>query len=774
MKQESQRRRLLPPFFVSVILLLIYFTYIHLSYPILGLVVEKENHNWIVKNVWEGQWAEAQSIQKGDIIKLVNGEDTGLHKTVDKFQIVEMAHSITVQYPDNKIEEITISPMYKDYSATITFFIPFIFTLTNLFLVFWIYKKAEKSKLTTILIYFLLALTVCYFSAAISARGEILGRVMLTVTFPFIIIFLIHFFQLYLLKIDINFIKARFLRFLYVFTLSMVTLFTIIEVIFNHIQTGYFELFYFLCLLLIFVFLSIRLFIKDYSAHSNVIIKIFIASFLSTLAPFIFFYLIPDLLVNEPIIGAEYVAVFLLIIPITLVYLLMAEKLFNIDFIIARLGYHALLSFPFTVALVLLIVFLRPVQYSLSTIIFMFVLLFIMNVLILYTKEYLDYKFHRHLFSKRNDFTTSLYSFFQKVKNEMQVANFIEKLQFEIKSVLKVREVMYLELTDSHSEEGWTINGNCNLDSSYIQSLENNNWNRCSIGTLVEFENGYSIVIGGKSDRKDIVFITMRRSKVNLNIQEKVWLETLAYFSSILLENFLRIEELMGEIESYKGKEASHYPPWLSRLLFALSEKERANLASDLHDSVLQDQLQFLREIEQVRQKTMDTQMKGHLSTMQERMLDNIHLVRETCNELQPPFLHEMGLIQSLQNLINQTNLRCSFILVADLDKTIQRLEKDVALTLYRVVQELFNNAMEHSEAENVHLAIRQNAGMITLIYQDDGIGFNLATLQNSFTTMGLFGIRERVKSIGGSIQITTAEGEGMSVYIEIGEVDDL
>ena len=88
----------------------------------------------------------------------------------------------------------------------------------------------------------------------------------------------------------------------------------------------------------------------------------------------------------------------------------------------------------------------------------------------------------------------------------------------------------------------------------------------------------------------------MKKFQTSLNIQERIWLETLAYISSILLENFQLIEELFHKIESYKEeKEKDSYPSWLSRLLFTISEKERANLSIDLHDSVLQDLLQLLK-----------------------------------------------------------------------------------------------------------------------------------------------------------------------------------
>ena len=283
--------------------------------------------------------------------------------------------------------------------------------------------------------------------------------------------------------------------------------------------------------------------------------------------------------------------------------------------------------------------------------------------------------------------------------------------------------------------------------------------------------DGFGIIIAKDNKYINIIYCGMKKSRATLNIQERVWIETLSYFSSILLENFQLIEGLFEKIENYKGEkqlENDNYPSWLSRLLFSLSEKERANLSIDLHDSVLQDQLQLLREVEKIKSKVKDIAIKNDLTDLNERILDNIHLIRETCNELRPPFLNELGIIQSIQNLIEQTKLRCDFILKSELDQSIQNLDKECELTLYRVVQELLNNASKHSLASEVKISLRKNNDLLSLIYSDNGKGIDLTKLKDSFKTIGLFGIKERVKSIGGTIDIDSALGKGTQMFIEI------
>ena len=143
----------------------------------------------------------------------------------------------------------------------------------------------------------------------------------------------------------------------------------------------------------------------------------------------------------------------------------------------------------------------------------------------------------------------------------------------------------------------------------------------------------------------------------------------------------------MKIIKRKRSETHDNYPSWLSRLLFTISEKERANLSIDLHDSVLQDLLQLLRVVDNITEKVEDPQIKVALFELKERMLDNIHLIRETCNELRPPFLSELGIIESIQLLFDQTKLRSNFILNFELTPLFKSLIKNTnyhCIGLYR------------------------------------------------------------------------------------------
>ncbi|MCJ7841741.1 ATP-binding protein [Lederbergia sp. NSJ-179] len=743
-----------------------YFTSIVVKFPLIGMKVTEEQNQWIVKKVYDKGWAANHPIEKGDIVKLVNGKKTEQHLTVILFNRVEMADSITILDKNSNTNSFSISYSDLDTQYVIYLLSPFLLTMTTLVLSVFLYQKKKGDKSAIILIYFLMAIGVSYLSASASARGDVVGRVVNTITFPGSVILFVHFIRSYLWRSGLIFIKSRSLIVLYLLNV-IVLLIMASNLLFYKwdFHSEIIEIIIFLLLISYLLFLLIRVYLKYNNSEVKSVLKILLFTIFLAFSPFIFLSVLPDLFFRKEIISTEITALFLIFIPISFAYLQLAERLFDIEFVLNRLQYYTLLALPFAVinVLILSIGIHFPVVSHQAFITFL--LLFICAILFLFAKESLDYKFRYHLFSPKYNFETSLYAFFQRAKYESKVSSLLRLLENEIKHVLMVKQVVAVELFTENNGNNWKVkNGNPSVGCSFLEKID---WSHQRIGSLLEGKDGFGIVVEESSEHKTLILSTMKKSKTKLNIQEKIWLETLAYFSSVLLENFLVIEELFEEIENYKDDKK--FPTWFSRLMFSISEKERATLSIDLHDSVLQDQLQFLRDIETISGKIVNSPVKKDLFYLKEKVLDNIHLIRETCNELRPPFLHELGIVQSVQNLIEQTKLRCDFILDTDLDPQIKWLDQNSELALYRVVQELLNNAMKHSEASKVVISLQHHKESISLIYSDDGIGLDVEKLNDSFKTMGIIGMKERIKSLGGTMTIQSTLGKGTKISIEIG-----
>jgi len=238
---------------------------------------------------------------------------------------------------------------------------------------------------------------------------------------------------------------------------------------------------------------------------------------------------------------------------------------------------------------------------------------------------------------------------------------------------------------------------------------------------------------------------------------------------SIVYDNLYLIEGLTENLESIMQQQGQKASPWLLRLLFNLSENERRRLAADLHDSALQDQLVWYRRLEIVMQDIQQpSPLHTELSLIKEGLLDVIHQIRETCNELRPPLLREMGIVRSLELLFEEMQLRTNYAIQFQAHSFSRDLNDEQILVLYRIVQELLRNAVKHAKATQIEIELEERQTQIYFRYRDDGIGLDLQQVQVSFQHMGLSGIQERVASLEGNITFQSEQGEGLEVLITL------
>ena len=195
--------------------------------------------------------------------------------------------------------------------------------------------------------------------------------------------------------------------------------------------------------------------------------------------------------------------------------------------------------------------------------------------------------------------------------------------------------------------------------------------------------------------------------------------------------------------------------------------KERTNLASDIHDGVLQDQIRLTRKFESYNERVKDEEMKDILHEIHEELLDHIYTIRETCNNLRPPFLYELGLKQALLNLFKQVNLKATFFFYYDIPERIVVPSIEHEQAIYRIIQELLNNAMKHSKATNVTIRLFHKDDHLYLTYVDNGIGVKLDEVNHSYNTLGLSGIITRIQSLNGEMSVESKPNLGLQIIIK-------
>ncbi|MFN7249520.1 MAG: ATP-binding protein [Anaerobacillus sp.] len=238
------------------------------------------------------------------------------------------------------------------------------------------------------------------------------------------------------------------------------------------------------------------------------------------------------------------------------------------------------------------------------------------------------------------------------------------------------------------------------------------------------------------------------------------------------IKAMIEIEDLIKELENLKSKDLNCTNcNYLSQLIFNWAERERKKLASDIHDSFLQDIIIVKRKIEEVKLVTLKEHpnLENKVTELEEEILDIVFSMRETCQELAPPHLEETSLENSLKELEEKFKLRCNSILtITVVDSPKQLLNSEYKLVVYRIVQELLNNAIKHSEAAEVTIFIQISETELKLSYQDNGVGTDLSLLNTDQKRIGLIGMAGRVHSVGGQMNFNSKPNEGMNVEIDI------
>lgn len=218
------------------------------------------------------------------------------------------------------------------------------------------------------------------------------------------------------------------------------------------------------------------------------------------------------------------------------------------------------------------------------------------------------------------------------------------------------------------------------------------------------------------------------------------------------LEQQKRIDDLMRQ------KEMERVNAMLSG-----QENERKRIAEALHDqigSLLSTVKHYLSSI--------DRKNKHELITKAELQLDNaIEEMRRISQNLVSGVLVKFGLIAAVKELAN--TIRDSGTLNIKVISTgfDERLNSDMEIYVYRILQELISNALKHAKAQSIVIRLKQEKENILLIIKDDGIGFSPQSIDKNKTT-GLNNIIQRVELKKGRIKIDSESQKGTTIGIEM------
>lgn len=240
----------------------------------------------------------------------------------------------------------------------------------------------------------------------------------------------------------------------------------------------------------------------------------------------------------------------------------------------------------------------------------------------------------------------------------------------------------------------------------------------------------------------------------------QILLQSFSNLGAIAIQNSLLLERVR------KGNEQLHA---LSQRLMKAQEEERLHLSRELHDESSQLLSATLVQL------GLLERYAGNAAKLQEHLIElkgNVNAIQQNLHtlavNLRPASLDHLGLVSALEQFIKefqrQYRLRVEFESIGMQER---RLPANIETAIFRIVQESLTNVIMHAQATRVDVVISRKNDTVAAIIEDNGIGF-FPSLATNGEHLGLFGMRERIEMLGGSLAIESEPGKGTMVKAEV------
>ncbi len=250
-----------------------------------------------------------------------------------------------------------------------------------------------------------------------------------------------------------------------------------------------------------------------------------------------------------------------------------------------------------------------------------------------------------------------------------------------------------------------------------------------------------------------------RKGDENFNSVQIQWAEALVGQAAVAIQNAWLFQQVRSSSERLRS---------LARKLVEIQENERYHIARELHDeagqalSLLKLNLGRLEQDPECPQSI--SERLEDLKGVVDGVLEELHRL---AIDLRPIALDHLGLVAALEQYTKNLDTDSFAVKFKALGFEGDRLPKDMATSLYRIVQEAIANVIRHAEASNVGIILERGENRVKLFIEDDGIGFDPDQLEIKHR-LGLVGMRERAEMLGGTLTVESSPGRGTLIIVEV------
>ncbi|WP_068777768.1 ATP-binding protein [Paenibacillus sp. FJAT-26967] len=762
-------------FFIMFFLLCLmqtYFLWLVYAYPYIGAVITPDNNgSWVVSDFEKLGKGKALGIEIGDIVEKINGEELHKHQQWRLWKNIEQAERIEVKRGGEDVQ-IHIPKSGTLYANDLG---AFIIEVLSFFLAAFLYVKAKQSQSAKYLILVFFTIGLEFMVLGASSRGDIWGKYLITTVIVIVPVAFLHFLITFFNERAPVVFPKRILHVLY----GLAGIGAVLRIVYfseKYAHTYYeYSNYTVIPLFLVGIISNIYFLFQAYrQLRTNLYMRSLIKSILYSLIicffPFSFLSLLPMLIFNKELVSAFYTSWFILILPLSFAYFILSKKLYDIDLYLRRVLFTMLVSTLPSLLTVGFILFVYQHTITWIEVTFIFIIVLVIFSIFTYSMEYIATRLEKVMFPRKYFLQQSL----KKISKALgTVSNFNALKEIILNDIVNALEIHGGAIVFVETDGIQVITAG-NIDEEEVCELLEKGVNQDDQYTAFK--------INENEEYKSFLVLTGKKSNTYLGMEDRQWIHLIITYLSASLENVyllrkltLKMYELMANIPN---SEATEEFVWLRKTMFEIQEKERMRIAMDLHDTTMQDLFLLKRRLHPILQRFPHmTDEYGQLTTI----LTHIDLInenlRQSCFELNPYLLQKAGLIGSIQKLVDVESAYCEFQLEfqENCSVHIELLDVERKKHLFRVVQELLNNAKKHSHAENVRISLSEDGGCIELSYEDDGVGFELLQKDSglnkrvaSRSGIGLDQMQGRVLLMDGDFVIHTNTGQGVRIEIRI------
>jgi len=194
-------------------------------------------------------------------------------------------------------------------------------------------------------------------------------------------------------------------------------------------------------------------------------------------------------------------------------------------------------------------------------------------------------------------------------------------------------------------------------------------------------------------------------------------------------------------------------------------ENEKRRISREIHDGIGQAISTVRLHLDFTMGKIKEPSLIREMSRISELITEIATDLRNLSHDLMPSSLVDFGLITAITTLIRRVNQSKSIYIHLETELVDNDVSYTYELNLYRIIQELVNNAIKHSKCKEIRIKLALKNDIIILIVSDDGQGRQLS---NEAKGIGLYNIKNRLASLNGRLSIETSPYKGFKVLINI------